>query len=178
MPGTGRLEENRCVSGKATNADALSEGLELLIRSQKVSLNHLAEFREDVEGVVAEMAAERATTSDITALESLLDEARIYANADQWEAFVELDKQIHQQMARITRNPIYVLVNQMVHDNIQRYYDDFLPGDTQRMAENVKDLGDLLENVRLGNAEDAKKVARRHVRRFNGYMQKAQQQNR
>ena len=42
---------------KAVDTDQISESLGLLIRSQKVSLNHLAEFREDVEGIVAANAA-------------------------------------------------------------------------------------------------------------------------
>jgi len=38
---------------KAVDIEQISESLGLLIRSQKVSLNHLAQFREDVESTIA-----------------------------------------------------------------------------------------------------------------------------
>jgi DNA-binding FadR family transcriptional regulator len=50
---------------KAVDTDQISESLGLLIRSQKVSLNHLAEFREDVEGIVAANAARTSMTPEI-----------------------------------------------------------------------------------------------------------------
>ncbi|MBW1890645.1 MAG: FadR family transcriptional regulator, partial [Deltaproteobacteria bacterium] len=53
---------------KAVGVDKISESLALLIRTQRVSLNHLAEFREAVEGIIAAQAAERATPADIKQL--------------------------------------------------------------------------------------------------------------
>jgi DNA-binding FadR family transcriptional regulator len=158
---------------KAVSADPFSESLDLLIRFRKISLHDLAEFRENVEGVVAAMAAERATQNDVAMLESLLAEARMQADAGpgHWDAFIAVDKKFHQALAKIARNPIYVLLHQMVHDNIQRYYDDFLPPDQERLNENFKDLSNLMETVRNGRSDDAREVARRHVRRFNQYMQ-------
>ncbi|MBW2677983.1 MAG: FadR family transcriptional regulator, partial [Deltaproteobacteria bacterium] len=53
---------------KEVSVDKISESLALLIRTQRVSLNHLAEFREAVEGIIAAQAAERATPADIKQL--------------------------------------------------------------------------------------------------------------
>lgn len=158
---------------KSISADTVTDSLDLLIRMRKISLKHLAEFREDVEGVVAAMAAERATREDVSMLEALLEEARLQADAgpSHWDGFIAVDKKFHQALATIARNPIYVLLHQMVHNNIQRYYDDYLPPDQNRLSENYSDLNQLMETVRDGNADDARKVAQRHVRRFNRYMQ-------
>jgi len=60
---------------KSLTEDQVTESLDLLLRSQKVSLNHLAEFREGVEGDVVAIAAERAKDSDIQLLKNLLDDA-------------------------------------------------------------------------------------------------------
>ncbi len=153
-------------------AGQFSDGLDLLIRFQKISLTHLAEFREGVEGTVAAVAAERATDKDIVKLEALLTEARTYVNAGAagWEDFLSVDKQIHQELARITENPIYIFVNKMVHDNIQRYYDDFLPPDEKRLQENYEDLCRIVELVKQGQIADVRLLAQKHVRRFNEYM--------
>ena len=157
---------------RAATAEPFSESLDLLIRSQKVSLDHLAEFREGVEGTVAAMAARRAEPTDIQMLEGLLEEARVHVDAgpDAWDEFVGVDKRFHQALARIAGNPIYILVHQMVHDNIQRYYDDFLPANTSMLDENFQDLCNLLDLVKHRRVDEAGHLARMHVRRFNGYM--------
>ncbi len=158
---------------KADNtAGQFSDGLDLLIRFQKISLTHLAEFREGVEGTVAAVAAERADESDIHKLEALLKKARVHVDegASGWGDFLSVDKQIHQELARITSNPIYIFVNTMVHDNIQRYYDDFLPPDEKHLKENYEDLCNIVELVKQGQAADVRLLAQKHVRRFNEYM--------
>ena len=139
-------------------AGQFSDGLALLIRFQKISLAHLAEFREGVEGTVAAVAAERADESDIRELEALLKQARIHVDegAPGWNDFLCVDKQIHQELARITSNPIYIFINKMVHDNIQRYYDDFLPPDEKRLRENYEDLCNIVELVKHGQIAGAK----------------------
>jgi DNA-binding FadR family transcriptional regulator len=157
---------------KDLNADQVSEGLALLIRSQKVSLNHLAEFREDVEGIVAAHAAKRRTQEDILQLYKLLKAARncVEDGTSQRNAFIEIDKQIHMRLARVAKNPIYISVLHSVHENIHRYYERFLSMKERELQENYQDLCDLVEAVEKRAADHACQLARSHVRRFAQYM--------
>jgi GntR family transcriptional repressor for pyruvate dehydrogenase complex len=157
---------------KDLNADQVSEGLALLIRSQKVSLNHLAEFREEVEGIVAARAAAESSSADIHKLTVLLDEARkcIQAGPSRRDAFIEIDKSIHMALAELTKNPIYISVLHSVHENIHRYYDEFLSMDERELQENFRDLCDLVQAVEKRQVDKARRLARDHVRRFNQYM--------
>jgi GntR family transcriptional repressor for pyruvate dehydrogenase complex len=157
---------------KDLNADQVSEGLALLIRSQKVSLNHLAEFREDVEGIVTARAAERHSRADIFGIRELLHRARkcIDGGTSHRDAFIEIDKQIHMTLAEIAQNPIYISVLHSVHENIHRYYDRFLSMEEGELQENYQDLCDIVEAVDKGQTEHARRLARDHVRRFNQYM--------
>ena len=159
---------------KDLNADQVSEGLALLIRSQKVSLNHLAEFREDVEGFVAARAAANRSPADIDNLTELLNEARkcIEAGSSQRDAFIDVDKRIHMILARVAANPIYISVLHSVHENIHRYYDEFLSMDKRELQENYRDLCDLVHAVDKGQADRARRLARKHVRRFNQYIKR------
>ena len=81
---------------KAAPLEQVCNGLDLLIRFQKISLHHLSEFREDVESSVAAIAARRAVPNDIQALDDLLNDARGYRDlgVDYWREFVEVDKKI------------------------------------------------------------------------------------
>jgi DNA-binding FadR family transcriptional regulator len=163
---------------RAVQADRVSESLGLLIRSQKVSLNHLAEFRESLEGSVAAQAAERRTADDVRRLQELLACActGVKTGRQQRAAFLEADKQIHMAIAEITRNPIYVSILSSIHDNIHRYYDRFLSMNDRELRENYRDLRDLVAAIEKGAAADARRLAREHVQRFNGHMQRREQQ--
>lgn len=162
---------------KAMDAGGVTESLGLLIRSQAVSLQHLAEFREGMEGSIAAQAAERRTPADIRKLRDLLAAARAcIAGGGRRDEFLEKDKQIHTTIAATTQNPIYQSVLASIHENIHRYYDRFLSMDDLELEENYRDLCGLVEAIAAGSAVDARRLAREHVRRFNAYMQRRERQ--
>jgi len=156
----------------------ISESLGLLIRSQKVSLNHLAQFREDVEGIVAAHAAGNHTVEDLRELKNLLADAHECAQkgSSHRKAFIDIDKRIHMTLARITGNPVYISVLTSIHDNIHRYYDRFLSMEQAELDENYQDLCDLVGAIENREGDKASSLARRHVRRFNHYMKKRKEE--
>jgi len=151
----------------------VSESLALLIRSQKVPMRHLSEFREGVEGIVSGLAAERATSEDIVHLNALLSEAGecLEQGVSRWDEFIGADNKIHMYLAHIAGNPVYELVLDTVHENINRYYDRLLPRRDEIMEENYRDLCEIVEAVELGQADRARSIAQDHVRRFNLFME-------
>jgi DNA-binding FadR family transcriptional regulator len=159
---------------KDVNVELVSESLGLLIKSQKVSLNHLAEFREDVEGIVAARAAARHNKTDILDLKALLTKARrcVEGGISQRNAFIEIDKQIHMRLAQVAQNPIYISVLHSVHDNIHRYYERFLSMEERELQQNYQDLSDLVKAVEERQTDQARRLARGHVHRFNQYMKR------
>ncbi len=165
---------------KAGNTEQIGESLDILIRSQKVSLSHLCEFREEVEGDVVALAAERATAVDIKRLKELLKEAENHAvkGTPHIKAFMQVDKKLHLALAQICGNPIYISVLKMVHNNIHRYFNSFLfPGMKKReLMENYKDLCDIVRAVEKRDKAKSKSIAQSHIRRFGHYMEEQKQQ--
>ena len=153
--------------------DQMNESLALLIRYQKVSLQHLSEFRVGVEGRVTALAAARATSSDVIRLKSLLEEARGFVDKGSafQKEFVEVDKQIHLALAEITGNPVYISLHHTVHDNIDQYYEAFLSMKKRELEENFADLGSIIDAVEKKDGEQARQLAEAHVLRFNHYME-------
>ncbi len=155
---------------KSVSSDQVTESLGLLIRSQKVSLNHLAEFREGLEGDVVATASKRARKSDIAMLNELLARAKACVERADMAKFLLADKDVHLAFAEITENPLYISILKMIHENINRYYERFLPMKEPEMAENYRDLEDIVHAIESGDAELSRRLVRSHVRRFNDYM--------
>lgn len=158
---------------KAVTTDRVAESLDLLIRSQQVSLQHIAEFRERVEGDVVMLATVRMKEPDRILLKMLLAHARqcVDRGAEGVSEFLTADKNIHLCFAKITGNPIYISILKTIHENIRRYYDEFLVMEEPVMNENLRDLEDVVAAMEKGEAERAGLLARTHVRRFNSYME-------
>jgi DNA-binding FadR family transcriptional regulator len=158
--------------------DRINESLALLIRHQKVSLNHLTEFRVGVEGRVAALAAQRATPADIVRLNTLIKQARQFAErgSESQREFVKEDKKVHLALAEITGNPVYVSLHRTIHDNIDQYYETFLHMEQRELTDNVADLDAIVKAVEKKDAEEAQRLAECHVLRFNHYMKNREAQ--
>lgn len=163
---------------KDPGGEQITESLAMLIRSRKISLRHLAEFREGVESIVAGLAAKRATADDIEHLRDLLSRAETCwkAGVERFAEFMRVDEKIHMALAGISGNPIYEVILRTVHDNIHIYYDLFLPSSMDKMTENFHDLKQLVGAVAEGHAERAGALAGEHVRKFNRHMEKKKRQ--
>ncbi|MEJ2039468.1 MAG: FadR/GntR family transcriptional regulator [Desulfosarcinaceae bacterium] len=157
---------------RGVNADQVTRTLARMIQSQQVALNHLAEFREGVEGSVASLAAQRATPDDIRRLQRLVEEADGYVHGDSpdRDAFIEVDKRFHQVLAAISGNPVYIFVLETIHENIHRYYDRYLSMKRHELEENFVDLRDIANAIADHRADEARVLAQSHVLRFNRRM--------
>ena len=137
---------------KTVSSDLVAESLDLLIRSHQVSLRHIAEFRERVEGDVVVLATSRMKASDTRNLKTLLDEARkcVDRGAEAVSDFLTADQNIHLYFAKITGNPIYISILKTIHENIRRYYDEFLIMEESEMSENLQDLENVVAAMERG----------------------------
>jgi DNA-binding FadR family transcriptional regulator len=157
----------------APDESKITEGLDLLVQCRKVTFDQLAQFREEVEGGVAALAAVSARKKDIDRLKGMIEEARRLSGGKSIDpkAFSRLDVRIHIAMAEIAANPLFVAVLRMVHENVLEAFERFsLTRDLLR--ENLQDLCDIVEAVERQDADRARMLARNHVRRFNDHLKK------
>lgn len=158
---------------REVSSDRISESLALLLQSRSVSLEHLAEFREGVEGCVAALAAERATPNDVVRLKELLVQAQNHRDGGgaQWVPFLDVDHAFHTELARITGNPIYILLQETLHANIHPYFEQYLSSVERNIDENYQDLRNIVMAIEEKDSHLARSLIKSHVRRFNQYMQ-------
>lgn len=172
-----RLGVNGGAVVKGISARQATRTLGRMIRSRMVSLNHLAEFREGIEGYVASLAAQRATEDDIARLNRLLKQARgcIESEPAEREVFLELDREFHEELARISGNPVYKFVLDSVHENIHRYYERYLSMSRSELEENYNDMCELVAAIEAGQVNQARLLAQSHVLRFNRRMKEKEE---
>ncbi len=150
----------------------MTDSLGLMLQYRKISLSHLNEFRADVEGFATALAAERADEKAIGKLDELLTQAaeEMKKGKEGWLDFLEIDKQFHKELAKISGNPIYIFMHNVIHSNIQSYYDEFLPLDEDIIKENYRDLSEIVSAIKHKDADQARSLVQSHVRRFNEHM--------
>lgn len=179
----GLIEIKTGVSGgafiRAVSSHQISESFDLLLRSQKVSLNDLAEFRAGVEGIVTGHAAEIAGKEDIKVLNDIINLAKINIEEDNpsWDKFIDIDNKFHMELARIAGNHLYILVLKSIHNNINRYYNSYLSRGKKIVNESYQDICEIVKAVEEGNATKSRFLAQEHVRRFNRFMELAEKEN-
>ena len=161
---------------KNAGSEQLRETLGLMIRSGTLSVQDIGEFRQGMEGQIARLATQRATPEDITCLEGLVEKAETKTRQGAVEDFLDIDQAIHKEMGRIAGNALYQYTAQVVHDNIRKYYDNFLEFTQERMEENLLDLKRIIGAMREHQPHEATRLAEQHVCRFNERMQKKEAQ--
>ena len=157
---------------KAANTEAMADSMGLLIRHKKVSLDHLAGFRELLEGHAAETAATCRDAKNLARLAAIMKKIRtLQAKApDNWEDFNRLDADFHLTLARMDGNPLVIANLETVHQNIHNYFVQYLPFSRDLLDQDVEDLSAILAAVKAGDSVLAGTLARDHVKRYTGLM--------
>jgi DNA-binding FadR family transcriptional regulator len=161
---------------KELNADSMTESLGLFVQSQRISMEQISEFRQDLEGLVTRRAALAASCGDTGELRRLLTEAARLAEggASHWEGFMRLDRDLHLALARLAGNPLHHFFLETVHTNFHRYHiTAFLPRTEETLRRTLAELTEIVEAVCRGQADEAERLAREHVCRATDIMQRA-----
>ena len=157
---------------KELNAGPMSESLSLFVRSQRVTMEDISEFRQDLEGLLARRAAHQAGAEGLDQLRGLLARAVAAASGPgPWEAVMALDKEIHLALARLGGNPLHHFFLQTVHDNLHHgHISALLPRDEEMIRSTLEELEAIVDAVAAGDGERAERLSRLHVQRATAIM--------
>ncbi len=154
-------------------AGPMAESLGLFVQSQRVTMEEISEFRQDLEGLLARRTAQRAGPAGLEELRRLLRRAEALAEAGPgaWEAFMEADKEVHLALARLGGNLLHYFFLETVHDNLHHWHiTAYLPRDAEMIRTTLAELRELVGAVALGDGDRAEALAREHVRRATAIM--------
>ena len=156
---------------KKVSTAPMCESLARLIRYKHISLKQFCEFRKDVEGSAAYLAAKRASRREIDNLVALLMAARkhVAMGADHWHQFYEVERSMHITLVRAANNPLYEWVVFTIHANAELYY-KILPKNDENLVEAYEDWEYLIGALKRKDCLGVKQLMEDHITRFNRYL--------
>lgn len=160
---------------KALGADPMADHLAMFVASRQVTLGHMAEFRQDIEGLLARRAAARRTAEQVARLQSLVQQAKalLAEGLEAWDRFMAADRQIHLAVAEAAGNPLHHLFLQTVHENVHRHnVGRYLNRSLDYMTGCLDDLNRMVNAIARGDAPAAGNIAAAHVARAYADMQR------
>jgi GntR family transcriptional regulator, transcriptional repressor for pyruvate dehydrogenase complex len=163
----GAIVTDRC-------SDRVRESLSLLVRKEKVRHESLVEFRSELEGSIAALAAERATAAEMDALRGLLAETRLLAESGLAASaqFNDRETLLHLSLGRICKNPLYEVILETIHEVLVSPSFGFVAVDESYLSEAYQDWALIVKAIEKRSAARACSLMREHLERFSRYHRK------
>ncbi len=152
---------------KEATTEPLAEDLALLIRQRRVSVDHLAEFRQVVESGLIRLVCKNIRGKDTSEMRRFLSRLKnaTAKGAEGWHEFLDVEVELRKRLIRIAGNPMYEAVLVPIHENIFTYGYE-IPGEDANVEEAYEDWRGILEAIERGNAERAAFITREHIGRY------------
>ena len=152
---------------RESSTTPLTEGLALLIRQKRISVDHLAGFRTVLESGLIELVCQNITARELRELNAFLADMEVCAGRGPgaWHDFLDVEVDLRKALIRIARNPMYEAVLVPIHENIFAYGHD-IPGEAANVMEAFEDWKAILAAVESGDAERASFMTRDHIGRY------------
>jgi GntR family transcriptional regulator, transcriptional repressor for pyruvate dehydrogenase complex len=145
--------------------DEISKSIALLIRFNFVTPDHIAKFREGIEGsLIANLAAENASQEDVQQLKAML-ESLINLSVQKkpnWPAFDSQEMEMHILLGKMTKNPLFEALSATIMQSV-KHFPAFMGRDHAVMEEVIKDWKEIIDCLKKNNSAEAEKNIRTHI---------------
>jgi len=133
------------------------------LRENETSLEEHFEMRLIIDPKAAGYAARKADKTDIRKLEDICEEFRLMVGNGSVIDMIKLDEQFHLQLAKSTKNrTLYMIMKTMTESLPEGWISSLnVPG---RIEKSVHEHQDIIEAIKLQNAELAEQRMETHLR--------------
>jgi len=153
------------------DSEQVSQILAMLIRHRRISIEHLGEFREVVEGSTAAYAAERASKKDIEKLGRLIEKGVQLAAAKKIneKEFYKWEMGMHLELARISRNPLFEWISGTLFLNLLPY-SSLLSSSQAAVQDALEDWKDIVAAIENGEVIRVSSIVKAHITKYRRLM--------
>ncbi|MEO5744547.1 MAG: FadR/GntR family transcriptional regulator [Terracoccus sp.] len=158
------------------SSQTLSKQLTRLARVEGVDLGELISFRMVLDSSANLLAARLRTEDELAAIEATIEVMRQTIDVG-YEQFSEADVAFHEAIARVSRNSLIQVCNQVVRGVVLSLISDKIARSRNSKALMRESLGhheEVLEAIRAGDGPAAARISRRNLYDYYaGYLPKA-----
>ena len=126
----------------------------------ETAVRDLFAVREQLETLAAGLAAERASSADVSRLRSLLDQASAATDARDFDQVAELNSAFHRAIIEVSGNRWLLSISAAMYHHVHWV---FRVGAAQRAPHSTEEHMRLVEAIEAGDAAAASTAARLHV---------------
>ncbi|RPJ40255.1 MAG: FadR family transcriptional regulator [Chloroflexi bacterium] len=138
----------------------IQEQLAIMLRTKGLTLDHLHQVRTILEVEIAGIAAAQATGEELDALAQLVDRMDAFVNDP--VAYADIDGEFHNYLARISHNPLMVMLLDSVGD-ILRQVRLSVSKYPQLFSKAAPDHRLIMERVKARDVTGARRLMREHL---------------
>ncbi|SHF13369.1 transcriptional regulator, GntR family [Caldanaerobius fijiensis DSM 17918] len=120
------------------------------------------EVRETLEGLASYLAAERITKEEIDNLAEILKKTKENVEKGDSRGIIECDVKFHDAVFNASRNEKLIQIMANLQEHIHRFRIIYI-NMSERANKLVEEHGELLNAIKTGNAQQARKLAIKHV---------------
>lgn len=153
--------------------DEVTQSMEVMLQTNRVTLDELSEYRAHNDVAVARWAAQRATAEDIAALSETLEQCRVLIEDGELATFVAQDAVFHGQLALAGKNQVSYIISQVMSRLVEplmlRALERQNAQDGRAMCQRVISMHKaILAAVSAGDSEQAAQAMAEHIEVFGG----------
>lgn len=129
------------------------------------SVKHAYEIKKNLEGLAAELAAQRASDQEIDELFEIIRRFESYDIVKDYKACIKDDQRFHQIIRTASRNPMLIEILEELNIKTARFlqYIQYVLDDYNWFADS---LTEMAEAIKLRDAEQARKTTEHHTEKF------------
>lgn len=129
------------------------------------SVKYAYEVKKSLEGLAAELAAQRATTAEINELFEIVERFDRYNIVDDYKECIKDDQRFHQIVRTASRNPILIETLEELNAKTARFLQhiNYVLEDKQWF---IGSLREMAEGIRDNDKEVARRITEDHTKKF------------
>jgi DNA-binding FadR family transcriptional regulator len=162
-----RLGVNGGAFVRESTTQPISDGLGVLIRQRKISLDDLSEFRQVVESGLIDLVVRRMTKAQLDELKQILQDfpPQVEKGTSGWRGFLEVEVDLRKALIRIARNKVYEAVLVPIHENIFSYGHNYMPASAS-IKQAYDDWCEIINALEKRDVERATLITKNHIARY------------
>ena len=151
------------------STSTVEQPLESMLQINKITLEELSEYRSFTDSAIAELAAERRTEENLSALTEILQKAEKLT--DNYREFALYDIKFHEVIAITARNEVaYIMtrvISRVVMGLMERKMENLDAENRRMMCRDILDTHKkILDAIAAGDGKTASSVMNSHIQDF------------